>query len=400
MEIKSAIIGMGQMEVLPGQPLLNYRKAADIVEGAIKEQMNIVVLPELCIPGYLIGDAWERPSFLRECEDHGKKLAELSGDIVIVFGNIAVDWNKKNEDGRPRKYNACFVAENGEFITPSRLNSTVDYPFTIKTLQPNYREFDDNRHFYDARKLVYSDMRKELCEFLAPFRLSNGINLGCVLCEDGWDEDYAEDPIGMLAPDSDVIINISCSPYTNGKNKKRNRLFSKKAREIGKPLIYVNNVGVQDNGKTVYSFDGSSCAYANNGEIIRTLYVDYFEECLIPVSVMLRETPRKTYDFFNPPERRNDQISVLYDSIINGIEIFSRRCKIEHVVIGASGGVDSALVAALYSRVFPSDKITLVNMPSRYNSTQTITAAKQLSVNIGCNYEEVGIEESVKLTDS
>ena len=252
MKIKICI---AQMEVSPGMPQKNTEKMLGMIESAKKDGAEIIVFSELCIPGYMISDVWERESFLRECIACGDRIKEASDGIAVIFGNIAVDWTLKNEDGRVRKYNACLVTENGKY----KVSNAGDFR-AIKTLMPEYREFEDNRHFYSYRKLM-QDENIPLEDAYAPFVLSNGLRVGVMLCEDGWDVDYTISPFSQLVNKSDIIVNVSCSPFTEGKNGKRNRLFSQKCRSYNKPMVYVNNVGVQDNGKTVYSFDGESCIY-------------------------------------------------------------------------------------------------------------------------------------------
>ena len=138
-------IQLVQMNVQPGQPSKNLACMLTYIEDAKSAGVDLVAFPEMAVPGYLLGDNWERESFLRECESCGNQIREASSGITIAFGNIAMDWTKKNEDGRVRKYNTLFVAENGTFIGPE----AGPYPFVIKTLLPNYREFDDSRHLRD-----------------------------------------------------------------------------------------------------------------------------------------------------------------------------------------------------------------------------------------------------------
>ena len=105
-----------------------------------------------------------------------------------MFGNVAIDWQKKNNDGRVRKYNAFFIARNGELIQPDNM----PYPYTIKTLMPNYREFDDCRHFYSPQKLC-AEENASVSSALQPLELTlrgETLRIGLMLCEDGWTENY------------------------------------------------------------------------------------------------------------------------------------------------------------------------------------------------------------------
>ena len=225
---------LAQIEVLPGRPHDNARHIAELARAAAADGMDMIVFPEMAIPGYLIGDEWEYASFLRECERCNELVRQASTGITVVFGSVAVDRSRKNEDGRVRKYNALFVAENGDFIGPRR----GLYPFVIKTLAPNYREFDESRYFHDLRKLAQEE-RRPVADFLEPVP-SRLCLLGAFLCEDAWDEDYAVSPAAeLLKRGAELLINCSSSPFTLGKNAKRMRVYSAHAARYGRPLVYV-----------------------------------------------------------------------------------------------------------------------------------------------------------------
>lgn len=263
-------IALGQMEVIPGRPDLNTRTILEMVEEARQGGAQMVIFPEMAVPGYLLGDTWEQDSFVRDCEMYGRQVIQSSRNgICVLFGNVAVDWSKTGDDGRVRKYNAFFIAKDGVLHG----GDNFPYPYRIKTLQPNYREFEDTRHFYSLRKLAV-EMGKKVEELLQPVKLTvagQPVKLGCILCEDGWSDQYYLKPIYIYQQHSpvDLFVNISCSPFTLGKNNKRNRVFSRQAGDTGVPLVYVNNVGIQNNGKTVYAFDGHSTVYNSRGQIIK-----------------------------------------------------------------------------------------------------------------------------------
>ena len=376
-----------QLEVLPGLPRQNTENMLRHVAAAIGEGIELLVFPEMAIPGYLIGDEWERQAFLRECERCGDRLRQAAQGIILIFGNVAIDWEKHNEDGRVRKYIALFAAEDGQFISPS----SSPYPYVTKTLLPNYREFDDSRHFFDSRKLSH-ELGLPPEELISPIITASGISLGCMLCEDAWDTDYALTPPDTLAAKgADLLVNISTSPFTMGKNHKRNRLFSKHSTRLQRPFIYVNNVGIQNNGKTVFTFDGSSCIYDGHGN--SSAAAPIFEDTCTTLDIPLDRTP-----FGTPVDLRTDSIAELYKALIYGTRKFMQLCAVERVTIGISGGIDSAIVAAIYAEILPRENILLVNMPSRFNSATTRSLATQLAENIGSYYTEIPIEDSVALT--
>lgn len=374
------------MEVYPGRPRDNTRRMLEHVAAARLAGREMVVFPEMAVPGYLLGDEWERPAFLRECEACGEALRDAARGIVALFGNVGLDWHKHNEDGRVRKYNALFAAVDGRFAGPAG----SPYPFVIKTLMPNYREFDDSRHFYDNRKLAL-ELGRPPETLIGPVR-AGGWSVGAVLCEDGWDTDYLLSPLRILAGKGvDFMVNASASPFTFDKNHKRHRVFSAAAAALGRPLAYVNKTGVQNNGKTVFTFDGATCVYDRTGNVVEGPAA--FAEGVLDV-----ELPLDGRAFGRPVSPRRDAVGELDKAIRYGTERFMKSCGVERVVVGASGGIDSAVVASVYSRILPADQLLLVNMPSRYNSRTTIGLARQLASGLGCGYVEAPIEESVQLT--
>ena len=135
-------IALSQFEIIPSMPTNNAARIINYIEEAKNNNADMIIFPEHAISGYLIGDMWESESFIRECEELGEEIIKASKDIFVVFGNIAVDRNKKNFDGRVRKYNALFLAKDGKLI--KNPYSKIPYPFIIKTLLPNYKEFEDH----------------------------------------------------------------------------------------------------------------------------------------------------------------------------------------------------------------------------------------------------------------
>lgn len=376
-----------QMDVRPGRPSDNTARIIEHVRRAGAEGVDLVVFPEMAVPGYLLGDEWEHDAFLRECERCGDDIRVASEGVVAVFGNVGVDWSRRNEDGRVRKYNACFIADHGAFVGPDG----APYDFVVKSLLPNYREFDDSRHFFDQRKLA-AEEGVAIEAFTRPVKTSVA-TLGCILCEDGWDADYAVSPLAILARHgTDLFVNISASPYTQNKNRKRQRVFTAQVRQWGRPMVYVNCVGIQNNGKTVFTFDGASCLYDSHGQSIEMR--PWFKEAVLTHDVPLDPGA----SFGRPIEQGDDDIGVLYTAIDYGTRRFLQACDVDRVTIGVSGGIDSALVAAIYSRILEPDRLLLVNMPGVFNSPTTRGLARSLAERLGCRYADISIQPGVDAT--
>ena len=397
-------IALSQFEIIPSMPADNAVRMIKFIEEAKNNKADMIIFPELSISGYLIGDMWESESFIRECEKLGEEIIKASKDIFVIFGNVAADRDKKNFDGRIRKYNALFLAKDGKLIKNHL--SKIPYPFIIKTLLPNYKEFEDPRHFFSLKDLIFENAFKNnsnknnfnsdlIKEYFKPIEIEiNGekINLGLTICEDAWSSNYNLSPMDILNEETDLFINISSSPYTLIKDDKRHKMYSDIAKKYNKPLIYVNNVGIQNNGKTVYTFDGGCSVYDNNGNII--LDSNRYEESLYYIEMDLR---KKEYPKTITIKEENEY-KLIYETIIYGIRKFMKSIGINKVVIGVSGGIDSALSSAMYVNAIGKDNVLLVNMPSKFNSNTTKNLAKTLAENLGCAYMVVPIQESVDFT--
>ncbi|WP_294519112.1 NAD(+) synthase [uncultured Anaerovibrio sp.] len=382
-------IAMAQLRVTPGHPSENTEKMLRFIEEAKGNGADLIIFPEMAIPGYLLGDTWEQRAFIKDCEECGQDIIDASKDIAIIFGNVAVDWDNRNNDGRPRKFNALFTAYKGKLVKPDNM----PYPFVIKALMPNYRVFDDTRHFFSLKKLA-EEMGKNVRDLVSPIHLSlkgKTYSIGGYLCEDGWSDDYSFSPVDILREKGvDFFVNISSSPYTFGKTHKRHRVFGKQAKESNIPLFYVNNTGIQNNGKTIYAFDGSSTVYSNQGYPVAC--IEKYNEGIHYVDL----------DEINslPPYKRphKEEIGHIFDAIAYGVKSFLADIHMNKVVIGISGGIDSAVSAALYTHILGPENILLLNMPSVYNSETTKNLAYELAENLECNYASIPIQESVEQT--
>jgi NAD+ synthetase len=387
-------ICLAQIEVVPCRPDKNYETMTNAIVQAKSQKADMIVFPELCIPGYLIGDTWEELAYLKDCLAYGEQIREMADGIIIVFGNIAIDENRVNNDGRVRKYNALYCAQNKHFF---RFPGYETY--YVKNLLPNYREFDELRHFESLQQFNLTSesllIKKAIVLFPTRFRPLeiDTTFIGMCICEDGWDKDYSIKPIKTYADNgAELIINISGSPFTIGKNGSRNKTFGEgHAKGNSIPLIYVNCVGIQNNGKNIYTFDGSSVAYNNKGEIVA--HAPMFEECLLYVNYENGDI--QPGNIAPLPETEIEEIE---QALMYGTKKFLQACGTNKVVIGLSGGIDSAVSAVIYSKIVGPENLLLVNMPSKHNSKTTIDIAEQIAQNIGCYYTSIGIENSVALT--
>ena len=387
-------IACAQPEITAGRPDLNTEKILKLIDENAANGANILFLPECAVPGYLIGDLWEQTAFIEDCEICGQDIinATADNDLCVVFGNIALDKTKVNEDGRVRKYNAAFVAYHGKALG----NGKLPYNFIVKHSLPNYREFDDSRYFYSLAQLA-AELGTTPDALTAPVEVNikgQTVKLGIMLCEDGWTDNYHFNvPQALARGSADILCNISCSPFTLNKDAKRHRLFGAQAKEAKLPLVYCNNTGIQNNGKNIFTYDGCSCVYNSDGTLSAeaeayaetVLYFDF--DCTskkINAAPALAET--------------EDTTAAIYKAVRYGTQKFLQQLGITKMVVGLSGGIDSAVTAALYADILGPQNVLLVNMPGRYNADLTKDMALKTAQALKTNYMVVPITESVENT--
>lgn len=395
-------IAFGQIQVHSGNPATNFQSMMHAIDYAKAVSTDILIFPELCLSGYMVGDLWDQLPFINDCLYYGEELVKATANtnLTIIFGNVGIDERLRNLDGSLRKYNALYVASKGQLVS----NPSQPYPFTIKTLLPCYRYFNEPRHFTSAnvvakeRNLPLSDINQPLTLFTR----QGAFTIAPVICEDSWDTHYPDCPTSLMVESAkakgqhiDLIVNCSSSPYTIHKQEQRHALFSTQAKQYNTPIAYTNHVGIQNNGKNICIYDGCSTLYDVNGSVVEE--VPAFENTVRPT--LLKDTvwqPQPTVSL--QTESTPTYIPTLFKALQYGIRQFLAQTGIKMIVIGASGGIDSALNAALYSTVLAPENLYLVNMPSRYNSDMTKDLAYQLAQNIGCHYGVFPIEEGVNTT--
>ena len=399
-------IAFGQIQVHPGDPATNFQSMMHAIDYAKAVSTDILIFPELCLSGYMVGDLWDQVPFINDCLYYGDEIVKATANtnLTIIFGNVGIDEHLRNLDGSLRKYNALYVASKGQLVS----NPSQPYPFTIKTLLPCYRYFNEPRYF-TSTNVVAKERNLSLSDINQPLTISTrqgAFTIAPVICEDSWDTHYPDCPTSLMVESAkakgqhiDLIVNCSSSPYTIHKQKQRRALFSAQAKQYNTPIAYTNHVGIQNNGKNICIYDGCSTLYDVNGSVVEE--VPAFENTVRPT--LLKDTlwqplSHASNDSDNTYGTVPNYIPTLFKALQYGIRQFLAQTGIKKIVIGASGGIDSALNAALYSTVLAPENLYLVNMPSRYNSDMTKDLAYQLAQNIGCHYGVFPIEEGVNAT--
>jgi NAD+ synthase (glutamine-hydrolysing) len=381
--MKNLKIALGQMRVIPGQPSLNFATLTKMVNDAKANKVDLIVFPELCITGYLIGDQFLDNEWVDFAVSFNDQIKQLSTNIIIVWGNV---WTLgenptiTNNDSRLAKLNAALIAYNGEYLTRKNGVYPGVYP---KRLFPNYRMFDDQRYFLPGRELE-EKLNLKVKSFLDPLIVNyqgEAIRLGLEVCEDMWDDAYGFSPSQeYLKQGVDLLINISASPWTLDKEKSRQDQIKKHAKV---PFIFVNKVGADNNGKNVVLFEGGSMVYNATGELTIQANEEAEPELLITQLNERRLRPS------NPQK--------LYTMLKKGIAYFDEQLFQKKVpwIIGVSGGLDSSVSLALLTEVVGKERIYAYSLPTSFNQEATKSNAKHLAVTLGVHFQEIPIQKMV-----
>jgi NAD+ synthase (glutamine-hydrolysing) len=386
-------IALAQMEVIPGRPDLNVERMEALIDQARAAGAEVVAFPEMCVSGYILGDLWEVDALVEEWATLSDRVRAASAGLTLLFGNVVCDGSAIGQDGRLRKINAVRVCHDGEWVDRPGLPSGLPAGCQPKTLQPNYRFFDDDRHFISARTLAQEQGRSVydwVIPFEVPRRDGGTFRFGAQLCEDIWCQDYRWegeilDTLGRYAQaGAHAVFNLSSSPWTWQKNDKRNRTVRDILKRSPVPFLYVNHVGGQNNGKNILVFDGDSTAYEGDGAIVAQ--AQSWREGLVIVGGAPPPPPAE-------PRAAPSEVESVYQAILQGLH------HLEHILgapgrylIGVSGGIDSSVVACLLERAFGAERVFAVNMPTHFNATVTRDNARDLAAALDINFLGIPIE--------
>jgi NAD+ synthase (glutamine-hydrolysing) len=341
-------VTIGQINTTNGDFEANTAKILNGIEQAKREHSDLVVFPETCIQGYTSLD-WFLDRDVQRCALRPlDKIIPATQGITAIVGTV----RPSGETTGRRLYNSAAVIRNGELLG-----------FADKTLLPEYDVFDDPRYFQPSpeRHLFNAADHK----------------LGVAVCEDFWNDKtfwrerlYTNDPADELIElGAQVLVSINASPFNKGKMGQRCAMVAHRAKAAGIPIVFVNLVGGNDG----IIFDGASIIADAHGKII--LQAPPFEEFIGTVDL-----DSDLADQFCLP---GDDIETIHDALVLGIRDYARKNRFERVVLGLSGGIDSAVVAALACEAIGAENVLSVMMPSPYSSKSSVEDSVELGRRLG-----------------
>jgi NAD+ synthase (glutamine-hydrolysing) len=358
---------MAQLNPVVGDIEGNVSRIVDVLPVALKDRADIAVFPELFITGYPPKDLLESPGFVEQVQSGIDRVVEVSRsyrDLGIVFGAPAPT---SFHEGKPL-FNAAFLVHAGNVLFRQ-----------AKMLLPTYDVFDELRYFRAGDE-----------NDVAPFKHER---IGISVCEDFWNEPgawdkplYMFDPIDMLAKEgATLLINISASPFSVGKEALRFRLIADHARAHGLRFVFVNQIGGNDD----LVFDGRSLFVDGEGKA-RAVFPS-FEEAVVTIDT---DAPGSS-----EPYEFEDEIHTVHKALVLGTRDYVRKCGLERVVIGLSGGIDSAVVAAVAVDAVGKENVQGIAMPSPYSSEESLEDARALAGSLGIALEVIGISDLMEAYD-
>lgn len=351
-------VAIGQIDTTVGDLAGNAGLIGGMARQAAAAGAEVVVFHELALTGYPPRDLLETPSFFERTAEQERRLAaETAGlDLSIVYGTIA---RSAASAGKPA-LNLAAVIERGAVVFRQ-----------TKMLLPTYDVFDEARYFMPAE-------RQEVWN--AP-----GGKVALTVCEDAWNDKqfwerrlYRRDPVEELVKSgARLLVSINASPYHLGKRALRREVFAATATRHGIPVLYVNQVG----GNDQLVFDGSSFAMDAAGELIAT--ARSFGEDLVIVDTVTGSGDHH--------ENLNDEREAVHEALVLGTRDYIAKCGFSSVLIGLSGGIDSSVTAAIAVEAVGRQNVTGIAMPGPFSSEGSVRDARELARNLGIRFESVSI---------
>ena len=366
-------IAIAQLNPTIGDITNNAKQIIAAAENAAKQNVRLLLTPELSLCGYPPRDLLLYPGFVESMSKELQAIAtKLPENIAVLIGTVENNPHAHDKGQKPL-YNSMALLDGGKI-----------QQIFHKRLLPTYDVFDEDRYFEPGYEANYFTL--------------DGIKIGVSICEDLWNDEqfwgkrsYEVNPIEELVQlRVDLIVNLSASPYTVGKQQLREAMLHHAATSYQKPVIYANQVGGNDD----LVFDGNSLVFDRGGKVV--CRAKSFDTDLVVVELdelMSSEKGEKT-------EIDEDSNKEIFNALVLGVKDYARKCGFNKAILGLSGGIDSALVAAIASEALGAENVLGVLMPSPYSSDHSISDAIDLVNNLGINSQKIEIEPAMKAYDT
>lgn len=351
-------VALGQINSTVGDFTGNTARITEFAHKAKAAGAGLIVFPELAVCGYPPRDMVENPAFVRRSEEAVRQIAEETRGVTVICGFVSP---AKCDTGKSVMNSAAVLQDGRVAMVQS------------KRLLPSYDVFDEMRNFAAAD-------RQQLLPFC-------GRHIALTICEDAWNDKsfwnrrlYQPDPVeDLVKAGGEFVINISASPFYVGKRELRREMLAALARHHKVPVVMCNQVGGNDS----LLFDGSSLALNADGEVIAQ--AKSFEEDLVYF-----DTQSMTGELH---EQVPGEEASAYTALVMGTRDYVRKCGFKRVLVGLSGGIDSALTAAIAAEALGAENVTGIGMPGPFSSQGSIDDARELASNLGIRFELLPIGE-------
>ncbi|QDU34598.1 Glutamine-dependent NAD(+) synthetase [Poriferisphaera corsica] len=358
-------IAISQINPTVGDLRGNTKLILRDISRAKDRNAQIIIFPELALIGYPPKDLLLKPRVIKQCADLVEHIAQSCTGITAFIGYPIASPKGAGH----LLQNAVAVCADGQIQNHH-----------VKTLLPNYDVFDERRYFEPADTPTLTTIDNQ--------------NLGISICEDLWNEhDVFERPLYHLNPvdqlvdfGADILINAAASPYVLGKHEFRLNLMRHVARKHHKPIVYCNQVG----GNDELVFDGNSCVINASGEIIA--HAKDFEEDLLIADLPDKNSENDRLE--GRIEQPKTGLNSVYHALTLGLRDYVRKCGFTKIVLGLSGGIDSALTCAIAVDAIGKENVIGIGMPSRYSSDGSVSDAEILASNLGIDFHVIPIEQA------
>jgi len=350
-------IAIAQLNYHIGNFEANQQKMLDAIETAITDKADLILFGELATCGYPPRDFLEFRDFISKSDAVIHTLLSASKEIAIVVGAPTINPDVEGKD----LYNSAFFLYNG-----------VIQHIAHKALLPTYDVFDEYRYFEPAKEFKTIEFK--------------GKRIAITICEDIWNVGNAN-PLYTICPmdemineNPDLILNLSASPFSFDHAQERIHTCRANVARYGIPLFYANSVGAQ----TELIFDGGSLVVSPNGNVHHEM--SYFQE---EVKVFDLQAVRFGHSEFEQPK---DKMALIHDAVVLGIKDYFKKLGFKSAILGLSGGVDSALTAALAVRALGKENVVGILMPSEFSTGHSVSDAEDLAKRLGIKYEIIAIK--------